>query len=37
MDEEALFLELIEIHSRAEREARLAAVTEGNETLRHLD
>src|SRR5262249_14792028 len=35
MDEEALFLELLEISSPAERESRLAAATEGNEVLRH--
>ena len=34
MDEEALFLELVEISSPEEREARLAAVTQGNEALR---
>src|SRR5262249_49240554 len=34
MDEEALFLELVEIRSPAEMEARLAAATEGNEPLR---
>ena len=34
MDEEALFLELVEIRSPAEREARLGAATEGNEALR---
>ncbi len=34
MNEESLFLELVEIGSPAEREARLAAATQGNEALR---
>src|SRR5215469_2404489 len=34
LDEEALFLELVEIRSPAEREAHLAEVTRGNEPLR---
>jgi tetratricopeptide (TPR) repeat protein len=34
MDEEALFLELVALSSPAERQARLAAATEGNESLR---
>jgi len=34
MDEEALFLELVEIRSPTEKEARLAAATQGNEALR---
>src|SRR5262245_43432930 len=34
MDEESLFLELVEIRCPAERETRLAAATEGNATLR---
>jgi tetratricopeptide (TPR) repeat protein/serine/threonine protein kinase len=34
MDEKALFLELLEINSPSEREARLAAATQGNEALR---
>src|SRR5262245_38664204 len=34
MDEEALFLELVEIRSPTERAARLAAATQGNEALR---